>query len=67
MHPHHDGEDLAVVVRDFSAGFDEERIAPGSGLGGTRERAELLEGPLKIDAAPGKEVTVAADLPLGGD
>lgn len=55
---------LTVSVRDHGRGFDSSSNARGSGLGGMRERAELLGGTFEIDAAPGEGVTVTAELPL---
>jgi PAS domain S-box-containing protein len=55
---------LTVSIRDHGRGFDVSSTIPGSGLGGMRERAELLGGTLEIDATTGDGVTVTAELPL---
>lgn len=55
---------LTVSIRDEGRGFDAASITRGSGLGGMRERAELLGGTFEIDANPGSGVTVTAELPL---
>lgn len=54
---------LTVSIRDEGRGFD--LAAPGgSGLGGMRERAELLGGTLTVDNEPGVGVTITAELPF---
>jgi PAS domain S-box-containing protein len=55
---------LTVSVRDHGRGFNVSSITRGSGLGGMRERAELLGGTFEVDAVPGSGVTVTAELPL---
>jgi len=55
---------LTVSIRDLGRGFDLSSVTPGSGLGGMRERAELLGGTFEIDVAAGEGVTLTAELPL---
>ena len=57
---------LTVVVRDQGQGFDLARAPMTSGLGGMRERVELLGGTLEIDATPGGGAAITAELPLAG-
>jgi PAS domain S-box-containing protein len=57
---------LTVTVRDSGRGFDPAATAPGGGLAGMRERAELLGGTLAVDATPGAGVAVIGVLPLAG-
>jgi PAS domain S-box-containing protein len=58
---------LTVAVRDHGTGYDPSAITPGSGLGGMRERAELLGGTFEIDTLPGGGVALTAEIPLNGD
>jgi PAS domain S-box-containing protein len=55
---------LILLVRDGGFGFDPATTAESTGLGGMRERAELLGGIFTVDAAPGTGVAVTAELPL---
>ncbi len=57
---------LTVVVRDQGQGFDPAQAPMTSGLGGMRERVELLGGTLAIEATPGGGTAVTAELPLVG-
>ncbi len=59
-----DEQTLTVSIRDNGSGFDPAKVRDGSGLGGMRERAELLGGSLDIDTAPGAGVRITAELPL---
>ncbi len=59
-----DEQTLTVSIRDHGSGFDPAAVRDGSGLGGMRERAELLGGTLDIDTAPGAGVRITAELPL---
>jgi PAS domain S-box-containing protein len=58
---------LIISVRDAGAGFDAAAIAPRDatqGLRGMSERARLLGGALRVDAAPGRGTHVFAELPV---
>jgi signal transduction histidine kinase len=55
---------LTVVVRDDGCGFDATQPPTASGLGGMRERVELLGGMLTIEATPGAGTAITAELPL---
>jgi signal transduction histidine kinase len=60
-------DDLAFVdvsVRDDGSGFDPTGSTDGFGVLGMRERAELLDGSLRIDSAPGGGTTVTARFPV---
>ena len=59
-----DEQTLTVSIRDLGSGFDPANVREGSGLGGMRERAELLGGSLDIDTAPGAGVRITAELPV---
>jgi signal transduction histidine kinase len=52
-----------VTVRDDGQGFDPAAQTDGFGLLGMRERAELLDGTLSIESAPGQGATITAHLP----
>jgi signal transduction histidine kinase len=54
---------VTIVVRDDGGGFDTTRRSDGFGLRGMRERAELLDGSVEVDSAPGRSTTVRAMLP----
>ena len=55
-----------LAVRDDGHGFDQNSKADGFGLHIMRERAELLEGTLEIDSAPGRGTQITVDLPTHG-
>jgi PAS domain S-box-containing protein len=60
-------EALSLYVVDAGAGFDvEETLAAGdsTGLGGMRERAELLGGTLTISSLPGEGTTLHAEFSI---
>ena len=57
-----------MQVEDEGVGFDAEAGHSGgksSGLSGMHERASLLGGRLRIEAAPGRGTCVLACLPAG--
>ena len=56
---------LIVMIEDDGSGFD-PGAGPGEGLGllGMRERVQLLDGLLTIEAQPGSGTTLVAELPL---
>lgn len=58
-------EKLTVIIEDDGSGFDPS-AGPGEGLGllGMRERVQLLDGSLAIDAHHGSGTTLAVELPL---
>jgi signal transduction histidine kinase len=58
------GSAVRISVRDDGAGFDPDEVEAGFGLLGMRERAELLDGQLSVDSAPGNGTTVTATFPL---
>ncbi len=56
---------IHLTVRDDGDGFDPETAeTKGFGLLGMRERAQLLDGTLQIESAPGDGTTVRATLPV---
>ena len=57
---------MRIRVSDDGRGFDPARESEGFGLGGMRERVDLLDGELAISSRPGGGTEVVADLPLGG-
>lgn len=56
---------LFVSVRDRGAGFDPSLRTEGSGVGGMRERVELLGGQFEIETTPGDGMSITAELPFG--
>jgi len=59
------GDRLVAIVEDDGAGFDPEAAVQNSRLGlfGMRERAEMLDGTLAIESAPGSGTTVFVEIP----
>ncbi len=55
---------LRAEVRDNGSGFDPDNSPRGMGIENMLSRAELADGTLSIDSAPGKGTTVALDLPV---
>jgi len=56
---------VALVVEDDGEGFDPADARDGSlGIVGMRERLGLLGGRLRVESAPGKGATLAAEVPL---
>jgi signal transduction histidine kinase len=56
---------VALVVEDDGAGFDPGGMREGSlGIPGMRERVALLGGRLRVESAPHKGTTLAAEIPL---
>lgn len=55
---------LLFSVADDGSGFDVSTIKKGIGLANMRRRAELFNGFIKIDAAPGKGCKVTIAIPL---
>jgi NarL family two-component system sensor histidine kinase YdfH len=64
---HQKGTEITVEVRDDGIGFDPERSGGtrGFGLLGMAERAELAEGALDVETAPGHGTLIRLRLPLG--
>ena len=56
---------VRLVIEDDGEGFDPGTARDGGlGLPGMRERVALLDGRLRIESAPGKGTTLAAEVPL---
>lgn len=55
---------VIVVIEDDGVGFDPDDPGAGLGLAGMRERLYLVGGRLRIEAAPGRGTTIAAEVPL---
>ena len=55
---------LIVIVEDNGVGFDPEATMTGEHLGlfGIRERAEMIDGKLVIESAPGKGTTLIVEV-----
>jgi PAS domain S-box-containing protein len=60
-----EGGILTVTVRDDGRGFDRDRTSMSGGLGGMRERVELLSGTFVIESGPESGTLVAAEFPFG--
>lgn len=56
---------IQLVVTDDGQGFDVDRVPPGFGLLGIRERAESLGGKFLLQSQPGQGVSIAVEVPLG--
>ncbi len=59
-----DETNVRLSVRDDGAGFDPSMQAEGFGLLGMHERAQLLEGTLQVNSAPGGGTTIFASFPV---
>ncbi len=61
-----DAERLGARIEDGGRGFDVAAAlaGPTAGLGGMRERAEILGGQLRIESAAGSGTRVSVELPL---
>jgi signal transduction histidine kinase len=55
---------IHLAVRDDGHGFDPAVKTNGFGLLGIRERAELLDGTVTVNSAPGQGAKVEATLPV---
>jgi two-component system sensor histidine kinase UhpB len=55
---------LHVRIADNGVGFDLQRMRPGLGLLGIRERASSLGGDLRVDSTPRQGTTIHVSLPL---
>ncbi len=56
---------VVLVVEDDGGGFDLGGIRDGGlGLSGMQERVALIGGRLRVESAPGKGTTLAAEVPL---
>ncbi|MCS7006838.1 MAG: GAF domain-containing sensor histidine kinase [Gaiellaceae bacterium] len=58
------GSVVVVVVEDDGVGFDAEAPVSGLGLAGMRERLALVGGRLRLETAPSRGTTLAAEVPL---
>jgi PAS domain S-box-containing protein len=65
-----DEDHVGVQIEDAGVGFDPDASArhdrTSTGLRGMRERAELLDGHLTVDSAPGRGCRVTCELPIPG-
>jgi signal transduction histidine kinase len=64
-----DGENLQIWIRDNGSGFDVEAkmnrpAGEGFGLMGMQERAQRLDGALRIESIPGRGTEVIVQIPL---
>jgi signal transduction histidine kinase len=56
---------VVVVIEDDGVGFDSGEVRAGAlGLAGMRERLALVGGRLRVETAPGRGTTLAAEVPL---
>lgn len=55
---------LTVSIQDAGAGFDAGAMPAAGGLGGMRERVELVGGTLAVDTGIGAGTVITAELPL---
>jgi signal transduction histidine kinase len=59
--------EASVTIRDSGTGFDPGSDTARLGLASLRRDASLLGGQLRIDAAPGRPVSVHLAFPAGRD
>ncbi len=59
---------VKAVIEDQGVGFDPEAAMQSGrlGLGGMRERVEMIGGSFTIESAPGRGTTVFAEIPCAG-
>ena len=58
-------ESVVVMIEDDGRGFDlAESSVDRLGLLGMRERVQLLDGSLVVEAAPGSGTTLIVEIPL---
>lgn len=57
------GPSIVLMVEDDGKGFDPTAESRGLGLRNIRSRAELLEGTVEIDSAPGKGTVTTVEIP----
>lgn len=50
--------EVRIEVSDNGRGFDPDAVEPGIGLRSMRERAEVLDGELRVESEPGKGTRV---------
>jgi signal transduction histidine kinase len=55
---------LTLSIRDRGRGFNPDDRPMSSGLGGMRERVELLGGTTSIESAPGGGTSITVEIPL---
>jgi signal transduction histidine kinase len=55
---------VSLRITDDGAGFHPDAVAPGFGLSGMTERAELVGGRLEIRSYPGRGTTIEARIPV---
>lgn len=59
---HHD-DSLVLMVEDDGVGFDPNVIAKGFGMRNIRSRAEVFDGKVDIDSAPGRGTVATIEIP----
>jgi signal transduction histidine kinase len=55
---------IELTIEDDGVGFDSQATPAGFGLKGIRERVELADGRIEIDAAPGSGTRLTAVFPI---
>lgn len=53
-----------LSIEDDGVGWDPDQVEPGLGLVSMRERAELLDGELRIETSPGGGALVSVTIPV---
>jgi NarL family two-component system sensor histidine kinase LiaS len=56
---------VSLMIGDDGQGFDPESSSPGLGLRSMRERAQLIEGQISIESAPGQGTVIEVTCPAG--
>jgi signal transduction histidine kinase len=56
------GDSLALTVSDNGRGLPEAKTGTGLGLVGMRARSRAADGSLTVSSAPGKGVTIRAEM-----
>ena len=59
-----DDREISMTIRDDGHGFDPRANTTGFGLPGMHERADLLEGVLRLESSPGHGTKITAVFPI---
>ena len=65
-HAHEPGDCVTLRLKDDGGGADPQALRGGFGIGGMRERVQLLDGQFRIETAPGQGFCLHVTLPGPG-
>ncbi len=58
------GDGVVLTIADDGRGLEMTKRSPGYGLGGMRERVEMMGGSFSIETSPGNGFAIEAKLPV---